>query len=76
MKKNFAIVGGDLRLIKLAKMLEEDGNNVTCFGLEESQELKENVSIVQAKTLKEVEEIYKPFKSTVIVTSACPFTPN
>ena len=52
MKKNFAIVGGDLRLIKLAKMLEEDGNNVTCFGLEESQELKENVSIVQAKTLK------------------------
>lgn len=53
MKKNFTIVGGDLRLIKLAKMLEEDGNNVTCFGLEESQELKENVSIVQAKTLKE-----------------------
>lgn len=37
MKKNFAIVGGDLRLIKLAKMLEEDGNNVTCFGLEESK---------------------------------------
>ena len=28
MKKNFAIVGGDLRLIKLAKMLEEDGNNL------------------------------------------------
>ena len=37
MKKNFTIVGGDLRLIKLAKMLEEDLNNVTCFGLEESQ---------------------------------------
>ena len=70
MKKNFAIVGGDLRLIKLAKMLEEDGNNVTCFGLEESQELKENVSIVQAKTLKEA------INKSDIIIGPVPFTSN
>ena len=45
MSTNFAIIGGDLRIIKLAKMLAIDGNTVYTFGLEKAQELKgvENV---------------------------------
>ena len=34
MSTNFAIIGGDLRIIKLAKMLAKDGNKVYTYGLE------------------------------------------
>ena len=34
MSTNFAIIGGDLRIIKLAKMLANDENKVYTFGLE------------------------------------------
>ena len=39
MSINFAVIGGDLRIIKLARMLAEDGNIVYTFGLEEAEEL-------------------------------------
>ena len=40
MSTNFAIIGGDLRIIKLAKMLAKDGNKVYTYGLEKAEELK------------------------------------
>ena len=39
MRKIFAIIGGDLRIIKLAKMLALDGNLVNVYGLEKAEEL-------------------------------------
>ena len=46
MSTNFAIVGGDLRIIKLANMLAKDGNTVYTYGLEKADELKENSNII------------------------------
>ena len=42
MSTNFAIIGGDLRIIKLAKMLAKDGNKVYTYGLEKAEELNIN----------------------------------
>ena len=39
MEKNISIVGGDLRIVNLAKMLANDGINVHIFGLEKAEEL-------------------------------------
>ena len=38
MNKNFAIIGGDLRIVKLAKLLVEENNNIAIYGLEKSEE--------------------------------------
>ena len=51
MSTNFAIVGGDLRIIKLAKMLADEGNMVYTFGLEKAEELKEHKNIVFTEKL-------------------------
>ncbi len=42
MNKTFSIIGGDLRIVKLAQMLKKDGNTIKTFGLEESKEIIEN----------------------------------
>ena len=34
MKENFTVIGGDLRISTLAKLLAEDGNNVFVYGME------------------------------------------
>ena len=46
MSTNFAIIGGDLRIIKLAKMLAKDGNKVYTYGLEKAEELKNEENII------------------------------
>ena len=51
MSENFAIIGGDLRIIKLAKMLADEGNKVYTFGLEKAEELKEHPNIVFTEKL-------------------------
>ena len=53
MSTNFSIIGGDLRIIKLAKMLAEDGNNVYTYGMEKAEELKENKNIIMCNKLQE-----------------------
>lgn len=40
MKNKFAIIGGDIRLVNLAKMLQEDGYLVCTYALEKAEELK------------------------------------
>ncbi len=70
MGTNFTVVGGDLRIIKLAKMLSEDGNKVYTYGLEKAEELKEDNNIIICDKLKEATE-----KSQIIISSI-PFSSN
>ena len=51
MNTKFTVIGGDLRTIKLAKMLAEDGNEVYTYGLEKAEELKEEKNIIPAQKL-------------------------
>lgn len=51
MNINFAIIGGDLRLIELAKILANEGNTVYTFGLEKAEELKECKNIIFSEKL-------------------------
>ena len=43
MSTNFTVVGGDLRIIKLAQMLANDGNTIYAYGVEKAEELKEKL---------------------------------
>ncbi len=40
MSTDFAVIGGDLRIVKLVEMLAKDGNRIKAYGLEEAEELK------------------------------------
>ena len=51
MSTNFAVIGGDLRIIKLVKMLAEEGNKVYVFGLEKAEELKNLENIIFSEKL-------------------------
>lgn len=70
MSKNFSVIGGDLRIIKLAKMLAEDGNKVYTYGLEDAEELKENENIITCDKLN------KAIQNTEIVIGPIPFSSN
>ena len=39
MEKSIAVVGGDLRIVKLVEMLVKDGYTVYTYGLEMSEDL-------------------------------------
>lgn len=52
MKRKFLILGGDLRSIKLAEMLAEDGNKIYSYGQEMSDELQENSKVEKCLNLK------------------------
>lgn len=70
MGTNFAIVGGDLRIIKLAKMLSIDGNKVYIYGLEKAEELDGNKNIVKCDKLQEA------VKNSDIIIGPIPFSSN
>ena len=70
MSTNFAIIGGDLRIIKLAKMLAQDGNKVYTYGLEKAEELKEQENIIFCDKLS------KTVQETEIVIGPIPFSSN
>lgn len=70
MSTNFSVIGGDLRIIKLAKMLAEDGNNVYTYGMEKAEELKENKNIIMCIKLQET------VKKSEIVIGPIPFSSN
>ncbi len=71
MSTNFAIIGGDLRIIKLAKMLADEGNTVYTFGLEKAEELKGHENIVFT------EKLSKAIPEDVeIVIGPIPFSSN
>ena len=64
MSTNFAIIGGDLRIIKLANILAKEGNKVYTYGLENAEELKnyENVTFCDklSQTVKQAEVVIGP----------------
>ena len=63
----FAIIGGDLRTIKLAVMLAKEQNQVYVYGLEKSEEIKRQ-KIERAKNIEEFWnniKIGKAYKGTV-----------
>lgn len=70
MSTNFAIIGGDLRIIKLARMLADDGNKIYTFGLENAEELKENENIIFCDKLNRV------VQDAEIVIGPIPFSSN
>ena len=70
MNTNFAVIGGDLRIVKLAKMLAEDGNKVYTYGLENAEELKENPNIIMTEKLTEA------VKNVEIIVGPIPFSSN
>ena len=71
MSTNFAVIGGDLRIIKLARMLAEDGNIVYTFGLEEAEELKNRENIIFC------EKLTKAISEDVeVVIGPIPFSSN
>ena len=71
MSTNFAIIGGDLRIIKLAKMLADDKNMVYTFGLEKAEELKGQENIIFT------EKLSKAIPENVeVVIGPIPFSSN
>ena len=70
MKHRFLILGGDLRSIKLAQMLSEDGNKVYSFAHENSDEILDNEGIEKIDSLKTAIE-----KAQIIIAPV-PFSSN
>ncbi len=66
----FSIIGGDLRLVNLAKLLANDKNEVYVFGMEKSEEIEKDKGIIKCDTLEEA-----IFNSKIIIGSI-PFSRN
>ena len=66
----FAIIGGDLRIIKLAVMLAKEQNEIFAYGLEKAEELKNNLKI------KHCESIKKAIQEVEIIIGPIPFSSN
>lgn len=66
----FAIIGGDLRIIKLAVMLAKEQNEISVYGLEKSEEIKNNANIKHCDTIK------KAIENVEIVIGPIPFSSN
>lgn len=66
MNKNIGILGGDLRIVNLAKMLAKDGYNVYTYGLEKANFFEDN--IIRCKSFGEFSERCN------IIISAIPFS--
>lgn len=70
MSVNFSVIGGDLRIIKLSKMLAKDGNKLYVYGLEKAEELKNDTNIMICENLQEA------VKNSDIIIGPIPFSSN
>ncbi len=70
MGTNFTIVGGDLRIVKLAQMLAKDGNKVFAYGLENAEELK------GVQNIQLCEKLTEAVKNSDIIIGPIPFSSN
>ena len=68
--KNYSIIGGDLRIVNLAKLLAKDKNQIKCYGFENTNELKDVQNIENCITIKEA------LNNSDIVISSVPLTKN
>ena len=53
---NFTIIGGDLRSVKICKILSKQGNNIYTYALENAEEINEHKDIKVCDTLEEAIE--------------------
>ena len=70
MREKILVLGGDLRSIKLAQMLAEDGNKVISYAQERAEEITDNNIIEKTNSLKTAIE-----KANIIV-GPVPFSSN
>lgn len=70
MSNHFAIIGGDLRIIELAKMLAKDNNVVYTYGLEKAEQLKNVDYIIKCDKLTQA------VKEAEIIIGPIPFSSN
>lgn len=66
----FAIIGGDLRTVKLAEMLAKDENEIYLYGLEKAENLKNKPNIIQCDSIKNT------IQDVEIVIGPIPFSSN
>lgn len=66
----FTIIGGDFRSVKLANLLQKDGNLVTCYGLDKAQEIMDNSNIKKETNIKNAIE------GTDIIIASLPLSKN
>lgn len=70
MKQKFLILGGDLRSIRLARMLAEDENKVFSYAQEKSDEILDSTEIEKCTTLKGA------ISKAQIIVAPIPFSSN
>lgn len=70
MSTNFAIIGGDLRIVELTKLLAKEGNHLYICGLEKAEELKGMKNVFSCQTIKQA------VKNAEIVIGPIPFSRN
>lgn len=70
MLKKIAIIGGDLRIVTLAKLFAKDGYEVYSYGLESSEEIKDYGGIYHCTSLNEA------CKNSQVIISSVPFSSN
>lgn len=70
LERKIAVVGGDLRSVKLVEMLEKDGYDVSVYGLENADILNQYASIKKCSTIDEVIE------ENDIIIGPIPFSSN
>ena len=66
----FAIIGGDLRIVKLADMLAKEENQIYVYGLEKAEDIKNKPNIIQCNSIK------KAIQDVEIVIGPIPFSSN
>ena len=70
MEETFAIIGGDLRMIKLSNMLAKEKNIVYTYGLEKAEEIKHKENIIQCEKMADA------VRNAQIVLGPIPFSSN
>ena len=58
MSNQFAVIGGDLRIIELVKILAKENNIVYTYGLEKAEQLKNLDKYVSALIIRLVRKKY------------------
>lgn len=66
----FAIIGGDLRIVKLAEMLANEQNTIYIYGLEKAEDINNNSNIIKCDSIK------KTIQDVEIVIGPIPFSSN
>ena len=65
MVRNYSIIGGDLRIVKLYRMLKNEGNSVKTYALDNSEEVNKS---------DKYETLEDALKNSEIIISALPFS--